>query len=90
MSLVGLFVTTTAGHDKNQIYIIIREEDEYVYLVDGIYKTIEKPKRKNKKHILIIDEVHNENIQNHLVNMLPLHNEEVKRAIKLYSKSQTV
>lgn len=84
--LVGMFVSSKAGHDKDTIYIIIKEIDEYVYLVDGKFKTLEKPKRKNKKHIQIIDKVQNEIIRHKIVNTLPIQNEEIKRAIKLYSK----
>ena len=49
-----MLVSSKAGHDKNNVYVIIKEETEYVYLVDGKLKTTEKPKKKNKKHIQII------------------------------------
>ena len=31
----GMLVRSKAGHDKNRIYVIIRVNDEYVYLADG-------------------------------------------------------
>ena len=40
-----------AGHDKNSIYAIVSESDEAVCLADGRTKTLEKPKKKNPKHI---------------------------------------
>lgn len=43
-----------AGHDKNHIYIIYKEEKEFYFLVNGSTKTIDAPKKKNKKHIQII------------------------------------
>jgi len=52
--MTGMLASSKAGHDKNAVYIIIKEETEYVYLVDGRSRTLEKPKRKNKKHIQII------------------------------------
>ena len=36
---VGSLVISKAGHDKGQIYVIIKVDEEYIYLSDGIYKT---------------------------------------------------
>lgn len=47
----GCFAKSTAGHDKEEIYVIIREEKEYVYLCNGSTRKIDNPKRKNKKHV---------------------------------------
>ncbi len=64
----GEMAKSKSGHDRDKIYIIIKEESEYVYLVDGKYRTIDKPKRKNKRHIQLIhcvDSVVGEKIRNH-------------------------
>lgn len=81
--MIGKFATSKAGHDKTKLYIIIKEDAEYVYLVDGELKPIEKPKKKSKKHIQIINRV-DETIQNKLENGQIIYNEDIKRAIKLY------
>ena len=47
----GCLARSLAGHDKNQYFIILKEDGEYVLLVDGIHRTILTPKRKKKKHI---------------------------------------
>ncbi len=52
--MVGFMAASKAGHDRGKIYLIIREEEEYVYLVDGKSRTFENPKRKNRKHIQVI------------------------------------
>ncbi|MCM1153857.1 MAG: RNA-binding protein [Roseburia sp.] len=52
--MTGMLATSRAGHDKDNVYVIIKEETEYVYLADGKSKTVQKPKKKNKKHIQII------------------------------------
>ena len=49
--MTGYFAKSLAGHDKDEIYIIFAEDDEYVYLIDGRIKTIANPKKKNRKHI---------------------------------------
>ena len=54
IEMTGMLASSKAGHDKNTVYVIIKEETEYVYLVDGKTRTIEKPKKKNKRHIQII------------------------------------
>ena len=81
--MIGKFATSKAGHDKTKLYIIIKKDAEYVYLVDGELKPIEKPKKKSKKHIQIINRV-DETIQNKLETKQIIYNEDIKRAIKLY------
>ena len=81
--MIGKFATSKAGHDKTKLYIIINEDLEYVYLVDGDLKPLDKPKKKSKKHIQIINKV-DEIIQNKLETKQSIYNEDIKRAIKLY------
>lgn len=79
----GMFATSKAGHDKGKLYIIMDEEDEYVYLSDGRLRTADKPKKKKKKHIQIIKKADKEillSIESHR----QISNEEIKRAIKEY------
>lgn len=49
--MIGRFVFSKAGHDKNNPYIVIATEGEFVYLCDGRQKTLSKPKKKRMKHI---------------------------------------
>ncbi len=81
--MIGKFATSKAGHDKKKLYIIINEDAEYVYLVDGDLRPLDRPKKKSKKHIQIINRV-DENIQNKLELKQIIYNEDIKRAIKLY------
>ena len=53
-NIVGMLATSKAGHDKDFVYVIIREDGEYIYVADGKSRTVERPKRKNKKHIQLI------------------------------------
>ena len=52
--MVGLLSMSKAGHDKGALYVIIREEGEYVYVADGRIRTSDRPKKKNRKHVQII------------------------------------
>lgn len=83
--MLGMFVKSKSGHDKEQVYIIIKENNEYVYVVDGKYKTLAKPKKKNKKHIQPIIKYKDEEITGKLESNQILYDEEIKRAIKLYN-----
>ena len=51
--MVGMLAAAKAGHDKDTLYIIIEETDEYVWLTDGKYRPVAKPKKKNKNFFLI-------------------------------------
>ncbi len=46
-----------SGHDKDSIYVIVKEEANMVYLADGKLKPLEKPKKKNRKHIQIMKQL---------------------------------
>lgn len=54
---IGGIVKTLAGHDKDQLFVIIDKQDEYVYLVDGRVRTLQKPKKKKEKHIQYVDQL---------------------------------
>lgn len=50
--LTGLLVESVKGRDKGKRYVVIRDLDRYFSLVaDGSKKTLESPKRKNRKHL---------------------------------------
>ena len=50
----GMLAKSLAGHDKNKIYVIADIDEAYVYLADGVTKTLEKPKKKKKIHVQLI------------------------------------
>lgn len=59
----GQIVKSKAGRDKDNYFVIVDVQDEYVYLVDGHIRRIENPKRKKIKHVqpttTVIDVVKN-------------------------------
>lgn len=48
---IGSLVRSLAGHDKGGLFIIIKEDALHVFLADGKLRTLEKLKRKKKKHV---------------------------------------
>ena len=49
-----------AGHDKDSVYAVVAEEGSMVLLADGRARTLEKPKKKNQKHIRRIGNLPND------------------------------
>ena len=82
--MIGMLVTSKAGHDKEELYLIVREEKGFVYLADGKEKTLEHAKKKNKKHIQVIKNMVPEDLVSRLKQQKPVRNEEIKRVITLY------
>ena len=70
-----------SGHDKDSIYVIVREEADMVYLADGSRRSVEQPKRKNKKHIQLIKKLPKEVTE--VFTQEDFQNEEIKRAIQM-------
>lgn len=42
------------GHDKTEVYVVIREENDSVFLANGKNRTVQSPKRKKLKHVQLI------------------------------------
>ncbi len=84
---VGMLAKSLAGHDKNNIYYIHSVEGESVYLIDGSLRTLEKPKRKNSKHIQVIHNI--EETANFIVEN-KANNEQIKKLVKEYKKEHKI
>ena len=51
------FAVSKAGHDRGTVYCIIAETPDAFYLSDGKTRTVERPKKKNKKHVQLIKDL---------------------------------
>ena len=49
--MVGRIVCSKAGRDKDYFMVVIKAENGFVYVCDGKERPIERPKRKNIKHL---------------------------------------
>lgn len=74
---IGMLAKSKAGHDKGHIYVILKEDNAYVYLVDGAIRRMENPKKKKKKHVQIICEKHE---------LSKIDDVGIKRILKLFDK----
>ena len=44
-------VVSTAGHDQGELFYVISTDDQFLYLANGKDRTLDKPKRKKRKHV---------------------------------------
>ncbi|MBQ3817370.1 MAG: KOW domain-containing RNA-binding protein [Clostridia bacterium] len=47
----GRIVCSRAGRDKGEFAVIVGKENSYFLICDGKQRPLERPKRKNEKHI---------------------------------------
>lgn len=87
-SMIGQFVTSKAGHDKDTLYVIVAEEGDFAALCDGRLKPVERPKRKRKKHIQPIARTVDEKLVQDLMCGRAT-NEQIKYAIRQYQDSKS-
>ena len=52
----GTIVRSLAGHDKDEYFILVEADEKHLYMVDGKSRTLDKSKKKNRKHIQFIGE----------------------------------
>ena len=78
---IGGFAVSAAGHDSGKYYVIFQIQNEYVYLVDGRIRTVNRPKKKKMMHIQMLGQ--SDQTLADKVKSQTVRNEEIKRAIKL-------
>ncbi len=78
----GQMVRSKAGRDKDRMFIIVDViDDQYVTIVDGDLRRVEKPKRKKIRHLSKINKVSDPALQAMLGGELtnPLVRREIER-----------
>ena len=59
--LIGKVVLSKAGRDINHLYVVVRQIDnDYVLLANGDTKSIDMPKKKKIKHLIILEDIDEE------------------------------
>ena len=48
--MIADVVISTAGRDAGQLFYVLQADDTYLMLVNGKDRSLEKPKRKKRKH----------------------------------------
>ncbi len=51
----GSIVRSTAGRDKERLYLVWESQAGFLFVVDGDKRRVSKPKRKRRKHLSQLD-----------------------------------
>ena len=51
----GMIVKPQSGHRINKHFVLVKAEENFVYIADGKRRRLSNPKKKNKKHIVDTD-----------------------------------
>ncbi len=86
--MVGMFAVSKAGHDKGQMYVIIGEENDMVYLADGKLRKLDNPKKKKLKHLQLVKSNLDADLVEKIINKQTIYNEEIKLAIKVRTNKE--
>ena len=80
--MTGKFAISRAGHDKGNVYVVVAADDKYVCLADGRLKNLAAPKKKNIRHIQIVNQTVAEELLVRIQNKEANINDAIKYAIK--------
>ena len=47
----GTVVISRAGHDCGRAMLVVRTDGEFLFVADGKERKLDKPKKKNRKHV---------------------------------------
>lgn len=83
---IGDVVISVFGHDVGEWYIVSNVQNEFVYLVDGKNKPIEKPKKKKIKHIIPANYFADE-IAQKIAGKQYIQNAEVRKTLKFFKNN---
>lgn len=73
----GQVVKSLAGRDKRNFFVVLHCDEKYVTIADGVLHKLEKPKKKNSRHLAVTNTVLSDDI---LENNKRIHN-----ALRQYS-----
>lgn len=79
----GALVQAIQGRESGEVFLVLNADDEYAYLVNGKTRTIEQPKKKNKKHLYLLLKSEDVNLD-----LDSLTNAHIIKYIKDYNKSR--
>lgn len=86
----GRVVFSKAGRDKDKFFIILGVLDNsYVYISDGLLRSVDKPKKKKVKH-LAFTHVIAEEVRNLLMSGEKVNNAVIRKILQSYDNDKEV
>ena len=83
---IGQLVTSNAGRDQTNIYLVIGIlQNNYLLLVNGRERKFRNPKQKNIRHVNVLDSIA-QGVAEKIHSGLKVTDEEIRQAIKILNK----
>ncbi|MBQ8123817.1 MAG: KOW domain-containing RNA-binding protein [Ruminococcus sp.] len=73
---LGSVVKAQAGRDSGGFFAVVRLEEEYCFIADGKSRKLERPKRKNIKHL---------SFTNSVIDLSEITDKKLRTALKQFS-----
>ncbi|MBQ8801383.1 MAG: KOW domain-containing RNA-binding protein [Clostridium sp.] len=88
---VGSIVLASAGRDQEGLFFVVGESDGFLLLADGKSRKLERPKRKNPRHLhpMFFREFDHPVIQK-LQEGTPVTNRELRKALAAFKEGITL
>ncbi len=80
-----ILAKSKAGHDRNQIYVVISQDDIYCCVANGTTKTVQAPKKKKKIHLQLIKNIPS-TVLDEIKDIETLDDLLIKRILKVYNR----
>ena len=83
---IGSVVRSKAGNDKDKLYVVIKFDDKFAYISDGVKYTVAKPSKKNVKHLAVLNGDYRDNVPFYYEGIYDRWtDEDIRRALKYRS-----
>lgn len=83
-SHVSDFVISLAGRDRDEVLLVLREEENYLWLANGKTRRAEKPKRKKRRHTAFV--AHSDaRTRDKLLQTGRLTNSDIRKALSIWA-----
>ena len=86
-TIIGRYVWSKSGRDKDHLFIIIDIiDDGNVLLADGNLRRVDNPKKKNLKHLKITNQV-SEEVSETVLAKKKLNDSDLQKAVLRYNEA---
>ena len=85
---IGQFVTSNAGRDKTNIYLVVGTlQNEYLLLANGRERKFRNPKQKNIRHVTVLNSIA-QGVAEKIHSGLKVTDEEIRQAIMIFLQTR--
>ncbi|SHF08789.1 hypothetical protein SAMN02746089_01283 [Caldanaerobius fijiensis DSM 17918] len=82
----GQIVKSKMGRDSGRYFIVLAVDGGYAFIADGELRKVDKPKKKNIKHLLKTNEC-DEFIRDKILSGKKISNADLRKALEKYKKA---